>query len=93
LEIEIFTNVLKDILGGGNKIEIPEGDSINLKKLFEFLARNYGRELLERLFDGENLRPEIILRVNETAVDSQKCMDIEVQSGDRIVIQTAMAGG
>ena len=83
MEIEIFTNVLKDILGGGNKIEIPERDSINLKKLFEFL---------ERLFDGENLRPEIILRINETAVDSQKCIEIEVQSGDRIVILTAMAG-
>ena len=82
MEIEIFTNVLKDILGGGNKIEIPERDSINLKKLFE---------LLERLFDGENLRPEIILRINETAVDSQKCIEIEVQSGDRIVILTAMA--
>ncbi len=82
MEIEIFTNVLKDILGGGNKIEIPERDSINLKKLFEFL---------ERLFDGENLRPEIILRINETAVDSQKCIEIEVQSGDRIVILTAMA--
>ncbi len=93
MEIEIFTNVLKDIFGGENMIEIPQRDSINLKNLFEFLAGKYGKEVLQRLFDGEYLRPEIILRINETAVEPQGSWSIEVKNGDRLIILTAMAGG
>ena len=93
MEIEIFTNVLKDIFGGENKIEIPQRDSINLEKLFELLAREYGDEVLERMFNEENLRPEIILRINETAVEPQGIKSIEVKNGDRLIILTAIAGG
>lgn len=92
-EIEISTNVLNDIFGERNKIEIPQENSIQLRRLLDHWAQKWGKRVLERLLHGENLRPEIIFLVNGKTVESLDHLETEIRNGDRLVILTAITGG
>jgi len=93
LEIEITTNVLNDIFGETNRIEIPQEDSIRLRELFHFWTQTRGKKVLGRLLDGEKLRPEIIFLVNEKTVDLLNGLETQIRNGDRLVILSAVTGG
>lgn len=93
MEIEIITNVVKDILRASGKIEIPRRSSIKLKDLFDHLTRLYGPQITERLLEDDTLRPEIIFLINGKAIEKSKVSSSKLKDGDRLAILTAMAGG
>jgi molybdopterin converting factor small subunit len=93
VEIAVSTNVLNDIFGLSSKLHILQKDSMRLNELFTLWALEHGQKVLTRLFDGENLRPEIILLVNGKNIGSLDGLDTEIHHGDQVAILTAVAGG
>ena len=93
LEIEITTNILCDIFGTRNKITVPYAVSSRLRTLLEIWNSTHRNKVLERLLDGENLKPEIIFLVNGTSLESLNGLETEIRDGDQLVILTAMTGG
>jgi molybdopterin converting factor small subunit len=93
VEISVSTNVLNDIFGLSSQLHIPQKDSMGLKELFTLWALEHGQKVLTRLFDGENLRPEVILLVNGRNISSLNGLDTEIHHGDQVAILTAITGG
>ena len=93
MEIAVSTNVLNDIFGLNSKLHIPQKDSVGLKELFTLWTLEHGQKVLTRLFDGEKLRPEVILLVNGKNISSLNGLDTEIHHGDRVAILTVITGG
>ena len=93
LEIEIRTNVLNDLFGLSNRIELEGRDSIVLRELLHLWETGYGRKILERVLDGPNLREEIVFLVNDQTVGALNGLDTAICDGDRLVILGAVTGG
>jgi molybdopterin converting factor small subunit len=93
LEIEIRTNVLNDLFGLSNRIEIEGRDSIVLWELLHRWETEHGRRVLERVLDGPRLREEVVFLVNDQNVGALNGLDTVIRDGDRLVILSAVTGG
>ena len=93
MEIEIRTNVLNDLFGLTNRIEVEGRDSIVLRELLHLWGTEHGRKVLERVLDGPNLREEVVFLVNDQNVGALNGLDTAICDGDRLVILGAVTGG
>jgi MoaD family protein len=93
VEVELFAN-LRDIVGGSKCVE-DLADSCTVLDLLRILARKYGREFRNFIFDdaGE-VHPFITIMVNEKEyMGSTTRFNVRLKDGDKVAILLPVAGG
>lgn len=74
---------------GTKTVAIPVEDGGTLDRVLQTLVDKHpATEAL--LYQGDDVAPEIVIRVNKSTVDS---LDTELADGDRVAIATQVVGG
>jgi molybdopterin synthase sulfur carrier subunit len=85
--INFFASLRKTV---GTKEIIVPGSSLHV--VMDTLVETYP-ELREQVWDGERLRPHIIITINGHNLDPEQVADIPIKPDDKIAIFPPIAGG
>lgn len=88
-----YTAQLRAAIGRNEEeVELPDGSS--LAELLVHLAANCGPGAEPHLLtDRQQVRPSLLLVVNDTAVSSSQAASTMLRSGDKVILLPPIGGG
>lgn len=89
VEFQAFARY-KDVFGPGGEVSLPDGATIKEAILVFADGTEGGRETL---FDGEEIRDEVLIMLNRQRVDAESADGIIPEDGDKIIIYPPVSGG
>lgn len=89
VEFQAFARY-KDVFGPGGAVSLQDGATIKEAILVFADGTEGGRETL---FDGEEIRDEVLIMLNRQRVDAESADGIIPEDGDKIIIYPPVSGG
>ncbi|EHQ35544.1 MoaD/ThiS family protein [Methanoplanus limicola] len=88
VEFQAFARY-KDVFGPGGEVSLPDGTTIK-GALLIFAEEKKSRETL---FDGDEIRDDVLIMLNRQRVDAESADGIIPEDGDKIIIYPPVSGG